>query len=63
MKKVFALALIATSLVACNGGEKTEEAPAAADTTATVTEAPAAPAADTTAAAPAADTTAAAQTK
>lgn len=59
MKKVFAIAFIAASLVACNGGGKTEETPAA-DTTATVTEAPAAPAADTTApAAPAADTTAA----
>jgi len=60
MKKFFAIAFIAASLVACNGGGKTEEAPAA-DSTAAVTEAPAAPAADTTAvAAPAADTTAAA---
>ena len=51
MKKFFAIAFIAATLVACNGGG---EATPAADSTAT-------PAVDTTAA-PAVDTTAAADT-
>jgi len=51
MKKFFAIAFIAASLVACNETAKTEETTPAADTTAPV----AAPA-DTTA--PAVDTTA-----
>ena len=58
MKKVFAIALIATAMVACNNsGDKKEgtdtTTPPATDTTTVV-----APAADTTTA-PAADTTAA----
>jgi hypothetical protein len=62
MKKLFAILAVSAIMTACNNETKTEETPAA-DTTATMTEAPAAPAADTTAAAPAADTTAAAATK
>lgn len=58
MKKVFAIALIATAMVACNNnGEKKTEEPK--DSTTVVTPAPEpAPAPDTTAA-PVADTTAA----
>ena len=48
MKKFFAIAFIAASLVACGGGEKTEETPAA-DTTATAPVETPAPAVDTTA--------------
>lgn len=60
MKKFFAIAILATALVACNsGGEKKEEVK---DTTAAPAPAPATPdtaaaAVDTTAAAPAVDTT------
>lgn len=59
MKKFFAIAFIAATLVACNGGG--EATPAADTTAATVDTAAAAPvdtaaaAADTTAAAPAAE--------
>lgn len=56
MKKFLAIAMIAASLTACGGGEKTEETPAA-DSTVAPTETPAAPAADSNAA-PAADSTA-----
>lgn len=63
MKKFLAIALIATSFVACNEGEKKEETPAAetpaVETPAPVVETPAPATTDTTAAvAPvAADTT------
>ncbi len=53
MKKFFAIAFIAATLVACNGGG---EATPAADTTAATVDTTVAAAADTTA--PAADTTA-----
>lgn len=56
MKKFLAIAMIAASLTACGGGEKTEETPAA-DSTVAPTETPAAPAVDSAAPA-AADTTA-----
>lgn len=61
MKKVFAIALIATAMVACNNsGEKKTEEPKDTTTVAPVTEPAPAPAPDTTTApAPAADTTAA----
>ncbi len=57
MKKFLAIAMIAASLTACGGGDKTEETPAADSTVAPATETPAAPAADSTVA-PAADSTA-----
>jgi PBP1b-binding outer membrane lipoprotein LpoB len=60
MKKFFAIAFIAATLVACNGGgEATPAADTTAapvDTAAAVVDTAAAAAADTTAAAPAAET-------